>query len=113
DVEAGARVVETGLPHAGEVRCRLKGREALFHVTLVRQGDGLALWLEEATDPREEARRLREELAREREARARAEEALAARRQPSAREEQLRLALETARMVTWEWTRERRTVTWS
>lgn len=113
DVEAGARVVETGWPHRGEVRCQLRGGERRFHATLVRQGDGLALWLEEVTEPREEVWRLREELAREREARVRAEEALAARREPSAREEQLLLALETARMVTWEWTRERRTVTWS
>lgn len=138
EVAAGARVVETGLPYTGEVRCRLRRGEACFHTTLVRQGEGLALWLEEVADTREEARWLREELARERAARVRAEEALAARREPaprpslklsqeltpelvappstpppSAREEQLRLALETARMVTWEWTREKRTVTWS
>jgi PAS domain S-box-containing protein len=113
DAEAAARVVETGQPHTGELRCRLGRGEASFHTTLVRQGDGVALWLQEVGDAREEARWLREELARERAARVRAEEALEARREPSAREEQLRLALETARMVTWEWTRERRTVTWS
>ncbi|XXF77678.1 PAS domain-containing protein [Myxococcaceae bacterium GXIMD 01537] len=113
DVSAGMQVLATGQPHVGELRCRLQRGEVLFHTTVVRQGEGLALWLQEVLDVRQESRRLREELARERSARLRAEEALQAEREPSAREEQLRLALETARMVTWEWTRERRSVRWS
>jgi PAS domain S-box-containing protein len=93
------RVVETGAPLSFVLHCRPGGEERCYRARAARQGDGFSLWLFDDTEALRERRSLREELERERAERA--------------REEHLRLALETAGMVTWEWSSERRTVLWS
>ncbi|WNG51290.1 PAS domain-containing protein [Archangium minus] len=92
-------VVEGGTPLTFELHGQVAGAERWFRARAVKQGDGFALWLSDITESHAQLRSLREELERERAARA--------------REEHLRLALETARMVTWEWSSARRTLLWS
>ncbi|MGZ3459408.1 MAG: PAS domain-containing sensor histidine kinase [Archangium sp.] len=93
------RVVDTGAPLSFEVHGRVGGVERWYRARAVKHGEGLALWLSDCTEAHEERRSLCEELERERAARA--------------REEHLRLALETARMVTWEWSEARLALRWS
>ncbi|MFY0527909.1 PAS domain-containing sensor histidine kinase [Archangium gephyra] len=99
--ERGALVglVDTGAPLSFEMRGRLEGTERWYRARALKRGDGFSLWLSDITDVSAERRSLREELEKERAARA--------------REEHLRLALETARMVTWEWSEARLTLVWS
>ncbi|WP_204485261.1 ATP-binding protein [Archangium primigenium] len=67
--------------------------ERWFLARAVKREDGVELWLSDVTEAFAERRSLREALARERLARE--------------REAYLGLALETARMVTWEWSEAR------
>ncbi len=92
-------VVEAGTPLSFEVRGCLDGTERWYRARALRRGDGFSLWFSDITDVAVERRSLREALEKERAARA--------------REEHLRLALETARMVTWEWSEARLTLRWS
>ncbi|MFY0572079.1 PAS domain-containing sensor histidine kinase [Archangium lansingense] len=92
-------VVETGAPLSFELRSRLGGVERWYRARALKRDDGFSLWLSDITDIQAERQLLREALAQERAARA--------------REEHLRLALETARMVTWEWTEARHSLVWS
>jgi PAS domain S-box-containing protein len=108
ELEDCVRLATTGVPLSVPLRVRRGGVEARFHAVAVQEGEGFALWLLPPSDA--DAPGPREALAREQEARARAEGALEDAR---AREELLRLALSTARMVAWEWTEARRAVTWS
>lgn len=94
-----ARVLDAGTPLSFEVQGRLEGAERWYRARALRRGDGFSLWLSDITDVSTERRALREELEKERAARA--------------REEHLRLALETAQMVTWEWSEARLTLRWS
>jgi PAS domain S-box-containing protein len=93
------QVVDGGAPLGFVVHCRPGGEERWYRATAMKHGDGFSLWLFDDTEAWRERRALREELERERAERA--------------REEHLRLALETAGMVTWEWSSTRRTVVWS
>jgi PAS domain S-box-containing protein len=93
------RVMETGTPLSFELHSHLDGTERWYRARALRRGDGFSLWLSDITDVSAERQALREELEKERAARA--------------REEHLRLALETARMVTWEWSEARLTLVWS
>ncbi|WPB78018.1 PAS domain-containing protein [Archangium violaceum] len=93
------RVVDSGTPLSFEVHGRLGGAERWFRARVLGRGDGFSLWLSDITEVFAERHVLREELHKERAARA--------------REEHLRLALETARMVTWEWSEARLTLLWS
>ncbi|QRN98292.1 PAS domain-containing sensor histidine kinase [Archangium violaceum] len=97
--EALSQVVEAGTPLTFEAHLGAGTAERWFQAKAVKHGDGFSLWLLDITESRVERRSLREELERERAVRA--------------REEHLRLALETARMVTWEWSAGSRTLTWS
>jgi PAS domain S-box-containing protein len=92
-------VMETGTLLSFEVHGRLDGAERWYRARAVGRGDGFSLWLSDITEVSEERHSLREELEKERAARA--------------RDEHLRLALETARMVTWEWSEARLTLLWS
>ncbi|QRK10285.1 PAS domain-containing protein [Archangium violaceum] len=92
-------VVASGTPLTFELCGRVAGARRWFRARAVKHGDGFALWLSDITEAHAQLCALREELERERAARA--------------REEHLRLALETARMVTWEWSSARRTLLWS
>lgn len=94
-----AGVMDSGLPLSFELHCRGERSERWFRARAVKEGEGLALWLSDITELHLERRALREELERERAARA--------------REGHLRLALETARMVTWEWSEARLSLVWS
>ncbi|NMO22861.1 PAS domain-containing sensor histidine kinase [Pyxidicoccus fallax] len=111
EVEDCVRLGRTGVPVSVPLRVRRGGMDARFHAVAVKEGDGFALWLLPPVDG--DAPELREALTREQEARQRAETALEDARALRAREELLRLALSTARMVAWEWTEARRAVTWS
>ncbi|MBJ6763720.1 PAS domain-containing protein [Myxococcaceae bacterium JPH2] len=113
DVAACARVVRTGVPHVAPWRCPLGATEGDSQVVVVRHEQGLALWLVSQEGPRQGAPAPRESLEVALAARREAEEARALAHSLQAREELLRLALETARMVAWEWTEARRSVTWS
>ncbi len=93
------QVVEEGQPLSFELGCRPGGTERWFRAQAMKQGDGFSLWLFDITGVHATRRSLHEALEREQALRA--------------REEHLRLALETAGMVTWEWAEARRTVTWS
>ncbi|HEX5750241.1 MAG TPA: PAS domain-containing protein [Archangium sp.] len=93
------RVLETGTPLSFEVYGPLDGTERWFRARALKRGEGFSLWLTDITELSSERHALREELGKERAARA--------------REEHLRLALETARMVTWEWSEARLTLHWS
>ncbi len=86
-------LVEGGRPLSFELHGRLGAAERWFQARAVKNADGFTLWLFDFTEAQEEQRMLREALAYERHARA--------------REAHLRLALETARMVTWEWSEAR------
>jgi PAS domain S-box-containing protein len=92
-------VVDSGTPLSFEVYGHLGGVERWYQARAVKHWEGFALWLLDSTEAHAEQRALREALEQERAARA--------------REEHLRLALETARMVTWEWSEARRTLLWS
>ncbi|AKJ08149.1 PAS domain S-box-containing protein [Archangium gephyra] len=92
-------VLATGTPLSFEVHGRLDGVARCYRARALRRGDGFSLWLSDITEVSEQRHALREELEKERAARA--------------REEHLRLALETARMVTWEWSEARLTLHWS
>ncbi|MCP3139958.1 sensor histidine kinase [Pyxidicoccus xibeiensis] len=111
ELEDCVRLGTTGVPLSVPLHVRREGLDARFHAVAVKDGEGFALWLLPPVE--EDARALRETLEREREARRRAEAALEESRALRAREELLRLALSTARMVAWEWTEARRAVTWS
>ncbi|HEX8824719.1 MAG TPA: PAS domain-containing protein, partial [Archangium sp.] len=93
------RVVDEGRPLTFELGGHPAGKARWFRAQAVKQGEGFSLWLFDETEAHEERRSLREALARER--------AL------QAREEHLRLALETAGMVAWDWSAARRSITWS
>ncbi|HZH76869.1 MAG TPA: PAS domain-containing sensor histidine kinase [Archangium sp.] len=99
ELAAFGRVVEQGRSLSFELGCRLEGGAWWFRAQTLRQGEGFALWLFDDTEAHEERRSLREALERE--------QAL------QAREEHLRLALETAGMVAWEWSAQRRSIVWS
>jgi PAS domain S-box-containing protein len=94
-----SQVVEQGQSLSFELGCRAGGAERWFRAQAMKQGDGFSLWLFDITGAHGTRRSLHEALERE--------QAL------QAREEHLRLALETAGMVTWEWSEARRSVTWS
>jgi PAS domain S-box-containing protein len=111
EVEDCVRLGVTGVPLSVPLRVRCEGFDARFQAVAVKEGEGFSLWLLPPVE--EDARALRETLEREREARRRAEAALEGASALRAREELLRLALATARMVAWEWTEARRAVTWS
>jgi PAS domain S-box-containing protein len=87
--EALRRVVEQGEALTFELGGPLDGRERWFQARVLKHGDGFELWLSDFTQAYVERRSLREALAHERAVRE--------------REAYLSLALETARMVTWEW----------
>jgi len=93
------RVVDEGRSLSFELGCQREDGARWFRAQAVRQGEGFSLWLFDDTEAHEERRSLREALKRERDL--------------QAREEHLRLALETAGMVAWEWTAARRSITWS
>ncbi len=78
-------LVSTGVPLSVPLRVRRAEVDACFQAVAVPEGDGFALWL---LPPGGGGA-------------------------PREREELLRLALSTARMVAWEWTETRRAVTWS
>ena len=86
-------LVRSGRPLLFELHGALGAGERWFRARAVKQEDGFMLWLFDFTEAQEEQRLLREALAYEVHARA--------------REAHLRLALETARMVTWEWSEAR------
>ncbi|HEX8434480.1 sensor histidine kinase [Archangium sp.] len=94
-----SQVVEQGHPLTFELGCRPGGAERWFRAQALKQGDGFSLWLFDITGVHATQRSLHETLEREQALRA--------------REEHLRLALETAGMVTWEWSEARRSVIWS
>jgi PAS domain S-box-containing protein len=94
-----SEVVEAGQSLSFELGCRVGETERWFRAQAMKQGDGFSLWLFDITGVHATQRSLSETLERERALRA--------------REEHLRLALETAGMVTWEWSEARRSVTWS
>ena len=87
--EALRRVVDEGVPLSFELGGHLDGGERWFQARALKHGDGFALWLSDFTRAHAERGALREALAQERATRE--------------REAYLNLALETARMVTWEW----------
>ncbi|MFY0582057.1 hypothetical protein ACN28S_54215 [Cystobacter fuscus] len=93
-------VVEGGAPLGFELHVRRGGEERWFQARAVKQGDGFALWLSDRTEAHERERVLREALGR-------AHEALEQERKAREREAYLSLALETAHMVTWEWSEAR------
>jgi signal transduction histidine kinase len=66
DLLACARVMETGEPYMTELYCPLCDEETWWQATVVRQGDGFALWLRDVTQARQEERRAREALKRAR-----------------------------------------------
>jgi signal transduction histidine kinase len=66
DLLACARVMETGEPYMTELYCPLCEEETWWQATVVRQGDGFALWLRDVTQARQEERRAREALKRAR-----------------------------------------------
>ena len=86
-LEDCARLCATGVPLSVPLRVRRPGVEACFQAVAVPEADGFALWLLPPAKEGAQAPREREEL--------------------------LRLALSTARMVAWEWSESRRAVTWS
>ncbi len=90
-LEDCARLFSTGVPLSVPLRVRRADVDvdARFQAVAVREAEGVALWLLPPPAEDAEAQGLR------------------------AREELLRLALSTARMVAWEWTEARRAVTWS
>jgi signal transduction histidine kinase len=57
------RVVETGEPYATELCWPLGTQERWWQATVVRQGDGFALWIRDMTEARLEERRAWEALA--------------------------------------------------
>jgi signal transduction histidine kinase len=57
-------VLETGEPYTTELYCPLGARECWWQATVVRQGDGFALWLRDVTEARLDERRMWEALAR-------------------------------------------------
>jgi signal transduction histidine kinase len=61
---ACARVIETGEPYTTELCCPLGAQERWWHATVVRQGDGFALWVRDVTEARQEERRAWEALTR-------------------------------------------------
>ena len=83
-------------PLSFELRGPLGPSGRWYRARAVKHEEGFLLWLFDFTDAQTERRLLREQLAHER-------EELAHERGERAREAHLRLALETARMVTWEW----------
>jgi PAS domain S-box-containing protein len=93
------RVVDEGRSLSFELGCQREGGARWFRAQAVRQGEGFSLWLFDDTEAHEERRSLREALEREQDL--------------QAREEHLRLALETAGMVAWEWTAARHSISWS
>ncbi|WP_257451203.1 sensor histidine kinase [Archangium lipolyticum] len=97
--DALRQVVEAGTTLSFEAHLGTGLEERWFQAKAVKHGEGFALWLIDITEARVERRAFREELERQQAVRA--------------REEHLRLALETARMVTWEWSAGPRTLTWS
>ncbi|MCI0673728.1 MAG: PAS domain-containing protein [Myxococcaceae bacterium] len=78
DFDACVRVVETGEPHTRELLDPRSGRTSHLKATVVRHGDGFALWLTDLGDSRRDERELTRALAGERAARAQVEAALAA-----------------------------------
>lgn len=60
---ACVRVFETGEPYTAELCCPLGARERWWQATLVRHGQGLALWVRDVTEARQEERRAWEALA--------------------------------------------------
>jgi PAS domain S-box-containing protein len=93
------QVVEEGHPLSFELGCRPGGAERWFRAQAMKHGDGFSLWLFDITETHVTRRSLHEALEREQALRA--------------REEHLRLALETAGMVTWDWLAARRSISWS
>ncbi len=93
------RVVDEGRSLSFELGCQWEGRARWFRAQAVRQGEGFSLWFFDDTEAHEERHSLREALKRE--------------QVLQAREEHLRLALETAGMVAWEWSAARRSIAWS
>jgi len=87
------RMMEGGSPLGFEVHTLQDGHARWFQARAVPHADGFALWLCDVTQAHAERRALRDALARERLARE--------------REAYLNLALDTARMVTWEWAESR------
>ena len=80
---------------AFELHGQLAQAERWYRARAMKHGDGFALWLIDVTEAYQGWMSTREQLEHERHERA--------------RDAHLRLALETARMVTWEWVEERGT----
>jgi PAS domain S-box-containing protein len=72
------QVVETGLPHACRVGCRLPEGSRWFQAQVLKHASGVTLWLFEVQEDGEQLRALRRALEEERAARARAEQTLTA-----------------------------------
>jgi len=60
---ACVRVIETGEPYTTELCCPLGTQERWWQATVVRHGDGFALWVRDVTEARLEERRAWEALA--------------------------------------------------
>jgi signal transduction histidine kinase len=60
---ACVKVLETGEPYTAELCCPLGTRERWWQTTVVRHGEGLALWVRDVTEARQEERRAWEALA--------------------------------------------------